>query len=282
LAPAEVHADAADDDASLPVSRLGFRDAVLTGAGGGLTLAGLLLSPDTRDIPAEGLSPREIRWGLDRRALDAPSRGALTASDLFRAGAVLYPVAATAAARGNRRLAGAEGLMLRDQGEAVLIASGLTLLLKDVASRPRPFTYTPDGALPDARFYDTGKEDAFASFPSGHAATAWASALTVVGAFAVRRPDLPPRAHFLNGALAGGLATATSLLRVDAQAHFPTDVAAGTAIGAAAGLTVSLLHAGPAKAGAHRGRAWAYELAGMGAGIALAVLLTPPTSPWIE
>ncbi len=106
--------------------------------------------------------------------------------------------------------------------------------------------------------------------------------MTAVGVLAARRPDLPPGVHFLNGVLAGGLATATSLLRVDAQAHFPTDVAAGAAIGTGAGLAVTLLHAGPPPAGARRGRAWAYELAGVGAGIALGFLVTPPTSPWIE
>jgi membrane-associated phospholipid phosphatase len=254
----------------------------VTGAGGALTVAGLLLSPDVRAVPEDGLSRGDIRWGLDRRALDRPSRGSLTASDLIRAGAMLYPAAMTAATHGPDRLILAEEITLRAQGEATLLATGITLLLKDVTSRPRPFTYAMHGDLPSDSFFDTSGEDAFASFPSGHAATAWASSMTAVGVLAARRPDLPPGVHFLNGVLAGGLATTTSLLRIDAQAHFPTDVAAGAAIGAGAGLAVTLLHAGPPVAGARRGRAWAYELAGVGAGVALGFLFTPPTSPWID
>ncbi len=262
--------------------RLSARDAVVTGAGGALTVAGLLLSPDMRAVPDEGLSRRDIHWGLDRRALGRPSRGADTVSGLFRAGAVLYPAAMTASTRGPDRLVLAEEITLRAQAEAVLVATGITLVLKDLTSRPRPFTYAARGDLPHDSFYDTAAGDAFASFPSGHTAIAWASSMTAVGVLAARRPDLPPRVHFLNGALAGGLATVTSLLRVDAQAHFPTDVAAGAAIGAGAGLAVTLLHAGPPTADARRGRAWAYELAGVGAGVALGFLFTPPTSPWID
>jgi membrane-associated phospholipid phosphatase len=262
--------------------RLSLRDAVVTGTGEALTVAGLLLSPDLREVPQDGLSREEIRWGLDRRALDRPSRGALTASDLFRAGAMLYPAAMSATTRGPDRLILAEAITLRAQAEAVLVATGITLLLKDLTSRPRPFTYAMQSDLPRGPFFDTSGEGAFASFPSGHAATAWASSMTAVGILATRRPDLSSGVHFLNGVLAGGLATTTSLLRIDAQAHFPTDVAAGAAVGAGAGLAVTLLHAGSPPAGTRRGRAWAYELAGVGAGVALGFLFTPPASPWID
>ncbi len=100
--------------------------------------------------PKKGWRATDIRWGLDRRALDRPSRGALTASDLFRVGAMLYPAAMTAATRGSDRLVLAEEITLRAQAEATLLATGITLLLKDATSRPRPFTYSARGDLPHA------------------------------------------------------------------------------------------------------------------------------------
>jgi membrane-associated phospholipid phosphatase len=257
-------------------------DAVLSGGGTALTLVGLLTHPATKTVPAAGLDPAGIRWGLDRRALAAPQSGALASSNLLFVAAVGYPVVATALAPGSRRLLAAEEWTLRDEAEAGLLAAGFTHVIKDLISRPRPFTYRAPDALPDNSFYDPRAKDSFGSFPSGHASGAWAGAMVAVGTLAERRPELPPAVHVLNGALAGGLATATSLLRVDAQAHFPTDVAAGAAIGSGAGLVATLLHAGPPPAGAHRGRAWRYELAGLGAGIALGFLFTPPTSPWVR
>ena len=80
--------------ASFPTTR----DAVLVAAGGATGLAGLLLSPDMRAVPQQGLDPRDIRWGLDRRSLAAPRLGALRSSDAFRLGTLLYPVVTSFAA----------------------------------------------------------------------------------------------------------------------------------------------------------------------------------------
>ena len=264
--------------ASFPTTR----DAVLVAAGGATGLAGLLLSPDMRAVPQQGLDPRDIRWGLDRRSLAAPRLGALRSSDAFRLGTLLYPVVTSFAAPGPQGQGKGAIQTLRVQGEAVLLATGLTLLLKDATARARPFAYAAQEDLPRSSFYDTSEKGAFASLPSGHASTTWASSMAAIGLLATRRPELPRGVHFLNGMLAAGLATATSLLRVEAQAHFPTDVAAGSLIGAGSGIAVTLLHAEPAPAGSRRGRAWAYGLGGMAAGVALGVLLTPPTSPWIR
>ncbi|GGD85618.1 hypothetical protein GCM10011515_01580 [Tsuneonella deserti] len=66
------------------------------------------------------------------------------------------------------------------------------------------------------------------SFPSGHAAGATAGAR----AFAAVYPDHSMTAHALAGAV--------SLGRIPGCAHYPSDVAAGVAIGASASATVTV------------------------------------------
>ena len=101
-------------------------------------------------------------------------------------------------------------------GVATLAASLVVGQLKDVFDRARPPQSDPGlGSvvpLPDNP-----------SFPSGHAATAFAAAT----ALAVLCPRLRPWAL--------GLAAAVALSRVYLRVHFPLDVLAGGLIGAALG-----------------------------------------------
>lgn len=69
------------------------REAVLTGVGTGLLVTGLLLSPDPRVVPAEGLDPAEISWSVDPRSLGTLDVSAKDASDWTRNAAIVFPVA---------------------------------------------------------------------------------------------------------------------------------------------------------------------------------------------
>ncbi len=276
-------APAAEPPAAPGRLRIQTRDWLLLG--GGVAAAGLgefVLSPRTREVPPGGLDPAGIGIGWDRRSLGRTNTGARGGSDAFLAAAAMTPVLVfwSAAPGGGRMSAGLRGL--RVQSEAVAVASGAALLLKDLVSRPRPFTYLPGRRRPPEPAYAPASDAAFESFPSGHSTLAWASSMSGVAWLATARPDLPARAHFAAGVLAGGLATTVSLLRVESGVHFPTDVAAGAALGAGSGVGVALLHAGPVPAGGSRGRAWRAGLSGVAAGIGLGLLLCPPTSPWIH
>jgi membrane-associated phospholipid phosphatase len=125
---------------------------------------------------------------------------------------VLAVVTLAASGRKGRRqalrLAAATGL-----------AAGITQALKRVINRPRPSTGVAG--------YDVLVEnpDAF-SFPSGHAAGAYAAATVLAGG---------------GGLMSGALATYASgiaLSRAYLGAHYPADVLAGAAIGAGSGLLV--------------------------------------------
>jgi undecaprenyl-diphosphatase len=127
------------------------------------------------------------------------------------------------------------GLLRRDPrmvraGARMLLAHELATAAKNRIkhridrSRPRSAT-GPDGHKP-APGHDHSKEET--SFPSGHAAGSMAVAL----AFAAEYPQYR----------AAGIATsgAIGLSRIPTCAHYPSDVAAGWAIGAAAQAVIGL------------------------------------------
>ncbi len=266
-----------------PALRLTVRDGLLLGTGAVASAVGeFVLNPDRRPVPAGGLDRSGIHLGLDRRSLDRPAVGALASSNATLVATGLAPPALflLTGPPGERDRAFLQGV--RIQSEATAAAAGAAFLLKDLVSRPRPYAYLPEAERPGQSEYDVASDRAFESFPSGHATLAYASALSAIGYLAEARPDLSPRTHFLAGFLEGGFAAATALLRIDAQAHFPTDVLAAAGIGSAAGVGVALLHRPYPAAGGSRRRAWLWSLGGLAAGTAAAALLTPPTSPWIR
>jgi len=118
---------------------------------------------------------------------------------------------------------------------ALLLASVIVEgVLKPLIGRPRPFVSDPDIPVIGSRPGD-------ASWPSGHAANAFAGAY-VLSAVA-------PQARVLWWVLA--LAIAYS--RVYVGVHYPYDVIAGAAIGAACGAIVMAWSARGGKGGSNAG-----------------------------
>lgn len=123
-------------------------------------------------------------------------------------------------------------------GDATVIAQAVTLTeavtewTKVLVHRPRPFLYAPGaGGTPTA---DDGR-----SFPSSHASVAFAAAAAY--ASILHRRGIASRNKLQIGLLFGA-ATVTAALRVVAHKHFPTDVAAGAALGFVIGWTLPALH----------------------------------------
>ena len=104
-------------------------------------------------------------------------------------------------------------------GFSALLALGVAHLIVDLWARPRPYIAHPDVHLFIARSAD-------ASFPSDHATAAFAIAVALF------------LRHRRVGWVALGLATVVSIARVAVGTHYPGDVAAGAAIGAAAALVL--------------------------------------------
>jgi membrane-associated phospholipid phosphatase len=261
--------------------RLTQKDAaLLLGGAAALGVGAFLLNSRTQEVPPAGLDPDAISLEWDRDALAVPNTSALGSSDACLVLAGVSPTAMFVVAGGDGRTWNAAGRLWTVQAEASLVAAGASFLLKRAASRPRPYTYLPESERPSGSEYDVTQERAFESMPSGHATVAWAGGLAGASYLAFSRPDLSGSVHFLSGVLAGGLATATGVLRVDAGQHFPSDVVAGSVLGAATGLGVAYLTRGAAPEEGSRGDAIRNCLLGAAAGTVIALLVTPPASPF--
>jgi undecaprenyl-diphosphatase len=107
------------------------------------------------------------------------------------------------------------------KGSGVLILAGsalsyhLVVFLKDLIARPRPYM-----AMPDVRLLVP--VDGFLAMPSGHATTAWMTAMVLAGFFKKR-------------VLWFSLAALISFSRVYVGVHYPSDVLAGALVGAVMG-----------------------------------------------
>jgi len=212
-----------------------YRDAALAAAFVGLTVA---MFPADRHF-AEELQREDLRTN---KVLDNPARNVelITAPGAFIIGGGLYAVGKLG---GHKDVAdlGWHGT------EAVLLATGVTNILKGVMGRARPYV-TGDTIPHDFSFgrgfgrgpraektsgilYGTGD---YQSFPSGHTTTAFAAASAVTSE---ARRMWPKSVWYVAPVMYGG-ATLVGLSRMYHNNHWASDVALGAAIGTFSGLKV--------------------------------------------
>jgi hypothetical protein len=134
---------------------------------------------------------------------------------------------------------------LKDLGwhgtEAVLLASGITGVLKGVLGRARPDAF-PDTRPSDFQFGKGFTVPDRTSFPSGHSTTAFAAAAAVTSE--VNR--MWPRYTWYVAPVMYGGATLVGLSRMYHNRHWASDVALGAGIGTFSGLkVVKYSHAHP-------------------------------------
>ncbi len=156
-------------------------------------------------------------------------------------------------------------------GNASLIYAethSLNLLLNNtiklIVRRPRPYTHSKDPRI--TAFMDRQGSDAYASFYSAHASTAFTSAMAGSLLYAARTDELKAR-HVVWGFefLMAGM---TAQLRVRAGRHYRTDIWVGTLAGLGTGLLVPTLHGVDVK------RVRGSEMATAGSALAVTMLLS--------
>jgi hypothetical protein len=204
-----------------PVEARWSVDGAITAAALGGTLLLRLVDVDTTRT-----WDHELFGSLDASLRGRSSAGAAALSDALLGTALALPVVADAA-RGVDD--GSDDRMLV-YGEALAITGAVTQLVKYAVQRPRPAAYRGDRADPDSRL----------SLFSGHAALAFAAAMT--GGYLHAASDADPTSRAAIWFAGTAVASATATLRVEAGAHFYSDVVIGAVVGAAIGLGVPRLH----------------------------------------
>jgi len=221
--------------AAEPFALRAGREVRLLAGGGLLAATGLVIQHDREPLDAAQLARLDAQDinAFDRGATTRWSAGAAGASDALVTALLIAPAGLAAAGR----FADARAVPLVMFAETLLLTDGVTQLLKGTVARARPYAYNDDPAIPpDSRL----AVDARRSFPSSHAAHAFAAAVFLGRVHDAYRPQSRARAWVWAGAL--GAAATTATLRCAAGQHFTTDVMAGAAIGAAAGWAVPALH----------------------------------------
>lgn len=198
----------------------------------------------------------QLRWLLrDTEGITA----AATASDVIALATVAAPAAyvGLAVLRAGpaeasitplaHAVIGLEGGMV-----ALAVAEGFKLGVG--AARPyvaacgdEPDCYAAMGVLDEVVLSDDGErvvamtQEARASFYSGHASLVAGTSFALAHVIATEGEPSVPRAVLAYG-VAAGLTTSVAVLRVEAARHYPSDVIAGSVIGAGIGLTLAELH----------------------------------------
>ena len=128
--------------------------------------------------------------------------------------------------------------------EAVLVAQGVTGVLKGALGRARPYA-SADTIPRDFKFGGGFSSDDRRSFPSGHATTAFAAAAAVTSEARRWWPEQWWSTWLVGPAMYGG-ATMVGLSRMYHNKHWASDVALGAAIGTFSGMkVVQYSHAHP-------------------------------------
>ncbi len=177
-----------------------------------------------------GLNPSQIN-SFDRNAVFNYSQNAEMASDILLYSSIAVPLSLLLdkKARNEWITIGVMGM------EVLMVTSGITNTIKPVALRSRPLAYNPE--VPEGVKMEV---DTRFSFFSGHTAVSASMTFFAAKVFSDLNPDSKWKPVVWVGAIT--IPAATAWARVEAGKHFPTDVIAGYAIGAAIGYFIPVMH----------------------------------------
>jgi membrane-associated phospholipid phosphatase len=207
--------------------RASWREAASVAVAGGLAVLPSAIGLPHGPPSCAPCDPASLP-GIDRAALHTFSGPAGTASAVLLVGVVGFAGLAAIDGRPSNEVRGNAAVF----ANALAWSAAATQWLKVLVHRHRPVLYT--AAAPAA----AAEADSRRSFPSGHAAAAFAAATSY--AALARHQRLRHRTR--NAILLYAGAAGVSALRVAAGKHFPTDVAGGALLGSGVGWLVARIH----------------------------------------
>jgi membrane-associated phospholipid phosphatase len=209
------------------------REILFGGASVGAVVLGDVLRARTPDIMLSDLRLGTIP-SFDRAATRNSSESARKGSDLALNVSGALPLLLLAGNK-TRKDAGKLGILF---AETMAINYGLTNIIKVSSRRPRPYVF--DENLNPTTIIRSNDR---AAFLSGHTSVSATGGFFFARAFSDYYPDskLKPVVWILGA----GLPAFTGYLRFRAGQHYPSDIIAGYALGAAVGYLVPTLHKKP-------------------------------------
>lgn len=195
--------------------------------------AGLHLASRTKGLTPEEIATldRRIINNFDRTATFNSSLSANKASDILLFSSALIPLSLLAGKSARNDF----GNLTILYGETVLMITGITFLTKGLVLRSRPLVYNEEFSLNEKQ-----EKGARHAFFSGHTSLTTASYFFTAKVFSDYFPDSKLKPYLWAGAVV--IPALTGYLRVAAGKHYPTDVIAGYAVGAAIGFLIPHLH----------------------------------------
>lgn len=209
------------------------RDGLIIGVGLGSAVVSSAFDSKVTPISAEEISKLDKSSinAFDRWATNNYSTSVSSVSDALAVGLVFSPLVLLA---GNDIQSDFWKLSMM-YAETLLFSVFLPSYTKNTVGRIRPFVYNPNA--PIEKKYDV---DNRRSFFSGHTCVAFSSAVFLATVYS----DYYPESKYKNYIWGASLLAASSvgILRIEAGAHFPTDVIAGAVVGSAVGWAIPALH----------------------------------------
>lgn len=209
------------------------KDGCLVALAGVTSGVGLQLRSNLAEltpIDLENLNVNQVN-SFDRFATKYYSPTADKASDLFWIGTQAFPFLFLAGEKSRKDF----GKIAALYGETFFITIGTTLLIKTTVKRTRPFAYNPAAPL-----VKKTARNARTAFLSGHTSISAANAFFAAKVFADYYPESKWKPAVWTTAVV--IPAITGYLRVRAGKHYPTDVIAGYALGAAVGVLIPHWH----------------------------------------
>lgn len=203
----------------------------------GVAGVGTLTSSFFLSRKSEPPTPQQIQalnrnnvWKFDRSATYRWSPGSATASDVFMYTSIAMP--ALLFINKNVRQERYVSLLYV---ETMALTAGITNLIKELTHRYRPYAYNETVSMEKKTEKDTRL-----SFFSGHTSLVASSSFFMAKVYA----DLNPNSNLkpLVWTSAALLPALVGFLRYCAGKHYPTDIIAGYATGAAVGFFVPYIH----------------------------------------
>lgn len=223
-----------DSISESPYNSTWGKETIIFGSNIGLIFLSEVLSEGNETMTIAEINALDVSNinSLDRSTASNWSPELSSASDVIVAASIISPLAMFLSEKA-RDDAGTITVMYLQ----ILLASTFVASSIKSVSRVRPLAYNPDTPLEDKLSL---KQDLRGSFPSGHTAWAFSSAVFLSTVYSDYYPNSGWTPYIWGTSLLA--ATAVGVLRQQSGYHFPTDVLVGAAVGSLIGYAIPYFH----------------------------------------